>query len=408
MLNIAANVGQVPGLPDPLEIATQSRNLRALGQQNRQREMALPFEPVRLQQEQDLRGQQIQGFPVTMDAARLKNEELANDLAEMIISQEAKALRALPVEQRPEASKGLIGRLEKLREKYPDYADIYDPSHFANETWDDDSLTNWERINLSPEERAKLEAPPEAPKAGTFEDYVTKTYGPSATGQQIMQAHKDWEGAKKVPSTTVNVGGESGTDTKLREKLSEEEGKRWSELQQASVVAGSLVQDMEALDELLLMAPSGPITGRLAEAFPGFSSAGDAAEAISKRVAPSLRTPGSGATSDIEYEGFLRSLPRLRNAPGANKIISETIKAKGRLNTERGEIITRYMNDEIDSKEARKQLNALNKRSIMTPEVKAAIKKIDPGAVPKKGDEIDGYKFKGGNPADKNNWEKVK
>jgi hypothetical protein len=32
---------------------------------------------------------------------------------------------------------------------------------------------------------------------------------------------------------------------------------------------------------------------------------------------------------------------------------------------------------------------------------------INPSAGPKAGEVKDGYRFKGGNPADKNNWQKV-
>jgi hypothetical protein len=188
-------------------------------------------------------------------------------------------------------------------------------------------------------------------------------------------------GQKKAgaPSTTVNnsiSSGESPADAAQRKKLSEAEGERWSALQESGTVAAGLQQDFEALDQLINVVPSGPVEGRLAEAFPGFSSAGDAFQSIVVRVAPSLRTPGSGATSDVEYEGMLKSLPRLRNQPEANAAIAAMMKSKAALNAERAAVVTAYQNEEITAADARRALKELNDRSIMTPELKAALEGV--------------------------------
>jgi len=178
-------------------------------------------------------------------------------------------------------------------------------------------------------------------------------------------------GGKGGQTINVNNGGDG--DSALDKALSENEGKAWSGLKDAAAVAGGLGQDLQILDELMKVAPQGPIVGPLAETFKGFSSAGDAFQSVVKRVAPSLRAPGSGATSDIEYDGFLRSLPALANSPEANAMINTIMKAKAALNVERGDIVTAYQNDEISVREARSRLAELNKRSIMTPEMKKAL-----------------------------------
>lgn len=194
---------------------------------------------------------------------------------------------------------------------------------------------------------------------------------------------------KKAGATTntVTVGG-GPSDDKLRGKLMEKEGELWSTYLQTGATSAGTVQDMAALDELIKVAPQGPVTGRLAEIFPGFSSAGDAFQSIVKRVAPTLRAPGSGATSDIEYDGMLRSLPALRNSPEANAAIAAMMKAKASLNVERARVIEEYQNGVIEAPEARKRMAELDKRSIMTPEV-AAVLGIDAptgdGAAPQAG-----------------------
>lgn len=336
-LNIAANVAPVPGLDNPLELAMQGRNYRALGQQNQMRDMAMPYEPQRLQQEQLARTQQIQGFPIQQDAARLQNENMANDLAEMIISQGAKELKALPQEERAAAAQAsILGRLERLRQRYPDYADVYDPSHFKDETWDDKSLTNWERISLSPEDRATLDAPPEAPKAGTFEDYVTKAYPGGYTADQLKSAFADWEGAKKVPSNTVNVvtGFEKRYDTDLGAGYAKKSLEIQDEGQKAlgTITTLTAMESQLGNDKIYTGAAAVPV---LALKRAAVALGGDPAEvedtetfnALAKQAAlasmgGSLGTGFSNADRDFVTE----QVPGLQNTPAGNKKIIQVMR----------------------------------------------------------------------------------
>jgi hypothetical protein len=172
-------------------------------------------------------------------------------------------------------------------------------------------------------------------------------------------------------NVSLNTG--EGADAALNKKLSEKEGEAWAGYKEAATVSASNAQDFAVLDELIQIAPQGPITGRLAETFKGFSSAGDAFQSIVKRIAPTLRAPGSGATSDIEYDGMLRSLPALSNTPEANAMIASIMKAKADINMKRGELITAYQAGEISIGEARRQMNELNRVSILTPEMRQAL-----------------------------------
>jgi hypothetical protein len=178
-----------------------------------------------------------------------------------------------------------------------------------------------------------------------------------------------------APSTTINnlPAGQEPPDQDLRKKLSEKEAETWTNYEVAADQSGAIVQQMEIVDELLRMAPQGPITGRLAQMFPGFSSAGDALNSIVTRIAPSLRVPGSGSQSDKEFEAFLSSFPRLQNLPEGNAIISAVLQAKADIDIRRGEIVEAYRNNEISAVEARKQLGALRRASILTPEMQQII-----------------------------------
>lgn len=177
------------------------------------------------------------------------------------------------------------------------------------------------------------------------------------------------------PGTTINMPplGQEPPDGVLRKKLGEKEAETWNGYTTAADIAGGRSQDLQVLDELMKQAPQGPLTGRLAEMFPGFSSAGDAAQSIVARVAPTMRTPGSGSTSDIEYEGFLKGLPRLRGTPQGNALISQVLQAKNGLEIERGQIVSAYLNNTISAVDARKRLAEINRRSILSPDLRRMI-----------------------------------
>lgn len=214
---------------------------------------------------------------------------------------------------------------------------------------------------------------------------------------------------KGITIQTGDVGG----DGDLRKKLSEGEGKRWSDLQAAGVTAAGLNQDLGVLDELIKIAPQGPVIGRLAEYFPEGTDAGAAFQSIISRAAPGLRVEGSGATSDIEYNGMLASLPRMRNSPEANRLILETMRAKSDINIRRAQIVNDFQNDVISASQARERLNSLNQQSILSPGLKAILgaagndeaPKADVPAGLQPGSMHDGYRYKGGDPNAPTSWE---
>jgi hypothetical protein len=239
------------------------------------------------------------------------------------------------------------------------------------------------------------------------------SYGIDPADTSVWQAGSDGRAYNEAPpssatSITVNTG--EGQDGALNKALSTKEGESWATVKDAGMVSGAMGQDLLLLDELIKIAPQGPIVGPLAETFKGFSSAGDAFQSIVKRVAPSLRTPGSGATSDIEYQGFLDSLASLKNTPEANRMINSIMKAKAAINVERSNIVTRYQAGEIDVATARAEMARLNSTSIITPEMKQALAGIGASgegpAAPEVGDVVEGYVYQGGDPASPSSWKK--
>jgi len=174
-------------------------------------------------------------------------------------------------------------------------------------------------------------------------------------------------------SAAQRIINETPADETLRKGLQTGEAETWTTLVQAGNQAATLQADLSLLTELSAIAPEGPLAGRLAQAFPGFSTAGDAFQSVVLRVAPSLRVPGSGATSDIEYQGMLNSLPTLVQQRESRDIIIAMMQAKAQIDMDRAAVIQQYQSREITDVQARAQLAEINSRSILTPQMRALL-----------------------------------
>lgn len=80
---------------------------------------------------------------------------------------------------------------------------------------------------------------------------------------------------------------------------------------------------------------------------------------IVQRVAPTLREPGSGSTSDIEFRGMLNSLPQLSSNPAARTAILDAMEAMARDKAARADIANRILNKEVDRKDGERMLREL-------------------------------------------------
>lgn len=298
---------------------------------------------------------------VLKDPAQLQGLGISPQQAQFLGRGGVRQLLANRMSQSPEATEAKRLELEQARSG----ADLRRQMMQSIDA--DTTLNDQQKVlfKANPELYAKRFAPP-AYRPMTAEERATFGIKPEVPAYMTSEGPKVLGGS----NTTVNIGGDTDADAKMRGELSKDEGTRLSKLQSAANVAAGSAQDFAVLDELIGMAPQGPLTGRLAQAFPGVSSAGVLFNSFVQRIAPSLRVEGSGATSDIEFEGMLRSLPALQNKPDANRAIAEVFKQKAEINIRRGDIITQYQNGEIDAKTMRNQLTAINRQSILSPQLK--------------------------------------
>ena len=188
----------------------------------------------------------------------------------------------------------------------------------------------------------------------------TKSYNVSSLTGKIS-------GIGSGGTTIVNEAANAVPDAdELYKILAKDEADQWGGFLKAGSQAASVIPDITMLGELLKQAPSGPIQGRLAQTFSGFNNAADAAKAIISRLAPSMRVPGSGSTSDIEVQMMMDSLGSLINQQGANALIHAAFKSKLNLDIQRQSIVRRVQSKEITINEGRSELEKLDQVSILS------------------------------------------
>jgi hypothetical protein len=132
--------------------------------------------------------------------------------------------------------------------------------------------------------------------------------------------------------------------------MMEKTGEGFSAILDSARAASSQLQDLNVLQELSLLSPSGPVTGRFLGMFPEADKTNVASlrSSIITRLAPSLRVEGSGSTSDLEFNAMLNSLGSLKNTPEANSAIIALMQSKAKLNMDRASVIRQYQIGKID------------------------------------------------------------
>ena len=170
----------------------------------------------------------------------------------------------------------------------------------------------------------------------------------------------------RAPQTQVQIDqrGEAAFSTEAG-KLN---AKRFGELVDQGLSARTMIGDISALRDLGSQIETGvpaEITRQLgpyAEAL-GIKIDGlaptQAYRAIVDRMAPRMRVPGSGATSDFEARQFLRALPALANNPQGNEIIQNTLQAVSESQMQAAEIASRALAGEITARDAEKLIREL-------------------------------------------------
>lgn len=172
---------------------------------------------------------------------------------------------------------------------------------------------------------------------------------------------------KKAGKTEINL--DTKGESEFDKEFSKPQAKRWNSYIESGQAAQRKLVDIGSMREISQRMGSQGAAANVKEAIGPYAEAlGVNVEGLSdiqayssivQRLAPQQRAEGSGSTSDIEFKGFLKSLPTLTQNPAAREATLNTMEALTRDEMARGEIASRLAAKEINRMEAEKQLRAL-------------------------------------------------
>lgn len=186
-------------------------------------------------------------------------------------------------------------------------------------------------------------------------------------GRRQPKTFEQWDlERKKAQATNVAITQEG--EKSFEREVGQLQAKDFSELVKRGRNAKVIIADLEALKDIgsrlntgvqaQILASLGPYADALGIKLEGLSEA-QAFDAITSRLAPQMRVPGSGATSDFEMRQFLRALPELGRTPDGNRIVSDVFRALEEYNIAASEIASRAIAKEITPRQAEQELRAL-------------------------------------------------
>lgn len=181
------------------------------------------------------------------------------------------------------------------------------------------------------------------------------------------KAFEAWDLARKNAAAT-NINIDQKGELAFDQAAAKHQATRYDDIVKQGSTSREMIGDLKTLRDLStqietgkpaeILAALGPWAEALNVKLEGLGPA-QAYQSIIDKLAPRMRVPGSGATSDFDARQFLRSLPQLGNNPQGNQVIADTFEAIQQSHLSASEIASRALAKEITPREAEKQLRAL-------------------------------------------------
>lgn len=163
------------------------------------------------------------------------------------------------------------------------------------------------------------------------------------------------------PQTNVTVA----TDKEGAKILAKKQGERLDAADQARQMKSDLgvLGDISAkigtvgagANIKLALGPVANLAGVKIDGLPDL----EAFSSVVSRLAPNMRPPGSGATSDFEFKQFLNALPKLSQTQEGRGLVLQQLNALADYKIKLGEIAELQLSGEIDRPTARKMATSL-------------------------------------------------
>jgi len=141
----------------------------------------------------------------------------------------------------------------------------------------------------------------------------------------------------------------------------------------------------------------------------GMNTTKDAYESVMIRVALAMKEAGTGAMSDKDFDRFIATAGAIAANPAAKALSQQLLAENARIIQQKAKIARAYIAGSITKLEADTQISALDEQPLSFELLARLDSMVGLGAPagPNVGDVSNGYRFKGGDPSQPNNWEPV-
>lgn len=195
-----------------------------------------------------------------------------------------------------------------------------------------------------------------------------------AKTQGFSGPFQDWQLQNKragAMSLYPNESPESIGDKKYQETMGAKEAETYNNILEGGRTALVTMGDLNSLEVGLQKVPTGgfePLKAQFANYAASLGldvqdaqqlGGSQAIQAIVARIAPRLRVPGAGTTSDKDLALFMASLPTLANSPEGNRLIIQTLRAFSQRAVQEAQIVNDGNAAGLPRSQIRKNLLAL-------------------------------------------------
>lgn len=168
---------------------------------------------------------------------------------------------------------------------------------------------------------------------------------------------------------TIQPPGQNSGDKTFSEKAAGAQVDRYGKMLEAGELADRSAADVQTLRDLGAKVGDPSLKNTIARTIgPYARSLGidvanmgpiEAYTAIVSRLAPNMRPPGSGPTSNFEFEQYLKSLPQLAQTVEGRKLISDQFEMFNRHAVARRQIAEKVLNGDIPRRDGERMLQQL-------------------------------------------------
>ena len=227
-----------------------------------------------------------------------------------------------------------------------------------------------------------------------------------------MDEYKTQKARAGASNINIDAAGQKA-DQKFAEQFASGDAKALGEIATAGMAARRNVSRIDRLEELIKANPTGGLAALQSRAGEfGINTKGlseiQAAQALINSLVPEQRQPGSGPMSDADLALFKESLPRIINQPDGNRRIIGTMRGIAQYDAEGAAIVQQLREGKLNRAQAFEALqNRVNPLAEFSQPPSQTGTPAPANRAPAVGAVEGGWRFKGGNPADRNAWEKV-